>query len=124
MPATARAVRPSTAVLWFVPLTIGGYGNTVDCYVLAATANDAKASAVMAGLTLADRPGTWVAAGIARKHQEIPAGRCVAVAAPAPEGERVWNFGSAPAERVRDAQLDGRLQTRVTELVWYRKPAA
>lgn len=120
MPATATASRPSTAVLWFVPLTINGYGNTIDCYVLAASPADARASAVMAGIRLADRPGTWVAAGIPRKHQEIPAGRCVAVAAPAPEGERVWNFGSAPAERLRNAQLEGRLECRVTEVPWYR----
>lgn len=115
---TRRPARPTAPVLWWVPLTIGGYGNTEDAYVLAETGHDAQAAAVMAGQTL--RPGAWATAGIPRRPQHVPAGRSVAVETPAPEGAKVWNFGPRAAERLATAVREKRAQVKVTEMSWYR----
>jgi hypothetical protein len=116
MTTTRSALR-----LFFVPLTLGGFGNTADCYVLAEDGLNAKAAAIMAGITL--EPGAFVAAGIPREHTEIPAGRCVAVPAAAPEGARVWNFGTGARARMTAARREGRIVRRDADLDWWKLAA-
>lgn len=108
MTQTSTPARTATPVLWWVPLTPHGFGNTEDCYVLAETAADAKAATVMAGMTM--HPGAWVAAGIPRRPQHVPAGRCVAVFTEAPAGAKVWSFGPGAARRMREAAAAKRLK--------------
>jgi hypothetical protein len=108
----------TTPRLYFVPLTIGGYGNTTDCYVLAEDGLNAKAAAIMAGMTL--DPAAYVTAGIPREHTTIPTGSCRAVATEAPADARVWSFGPAARARLMRARQAGRIVRRAADLDWYR----
>lgn len=106
MPATATAPAPAVELtVFWVPLTVGGFGNTTDCYVMAEDGLNAKAAAVMAGFTIA--PGAYCCTGIPREQAALPGGK-------------VWNFGAGARARFMRARREGRIVRREADLEWFK----
>jgi hypothetical protein len=109
---TATAVRTAELSLFWIPLTVGGLGNTADCYVMAEDGLNAKAAAVMAGLTI--DPTAYVAVGFPRQQ---PIGF-------EPSADvKVWNFGTGARARMMAARRAGRIVRRAADLEWWKLAA-